>query len=112
MLSMLGGVVGDTAVWRAMSAYANAWRFKHPSPWDYAFFINNALHQDLGWFWNYWLFTTERVDESIQNVATRGRTTTVTVHQAGEMPSPVVLKFEFAPGGTALRANANTRIVD
>ena len=22
----------------------------------------NALHQDLGWFWYYWLFTTESVD--------------------------------------------------
>ena len=66
MLSMLGGIVGDTAVWRAMSDYAKAWRFKHPSPWDYAFFMNNALHQDLGWFWYYWLFTTESVDESIR----------------------------------------------
>ncbi|HEX7020804.1 MAG TPA: M1 family metallopeptidase, partial [Gemmatimonadaceae bacterium] len=36
MLSSLGGIVGDTAVWRAMSGYAHAWRFKHPSPWDYA----------------------------------------------------------------------------
>ncbi|HEY0528003.1 MAG TPA: M1 family metallopeptidase [Gemmatimonadaceae bacterium] len=112
MLSALGGVVGDTAVQRAMSEYAKAWRFKHPSPWDYAFFMNNALHQDLSWFWNYWLFTTERVDESIQNVATKGRTTTVTVRQAGEMPSPVVLRFEFAPGGAALRTSANTRVVD
>ncbi|MGH7590673.1 MAG: M1 family metallopeptidase [Gemmatimonadales bacterium] len=30
MLSALGGIVGDTAVWRAMSGYAHAWRFKHP----------------------------------------------------------------------------------
>ena len=49
-----------------MSEYAKAWRFKHPSPWDYAFFMSNALqHRDLGWFWNYWLFTTESVDGSI-----------------------------------------------
>lgn len=112
MLSSLGGVVGDTAVQRAMSEYAKVWRFKHPSPWDYAFFMNNALHQDLSWFWYYWLFTTERVDESIQAVTTSGRTTTVTVRQDGEMPSPVVLKFEFAPGRAALRSNQNTRVVD
>ena len=43
MLSMLGGIVGDTAVQRAMSEYTNAWAFKHPSPWDYMFFMNNAL---------------------------------------------------------------------
>ena len=112
MLSSLGGVVGDTAVWRAMSDYAKAWRFKHPSPWDYAFFMNNALHQDLGWFWNYWLFTTESVEGSIQNVRTSGRRTTVTVRQNGQMPAPVILKVEFAPTGPAIRAMPNSRMTD
>jgi hypothetical protein len=112
MLSMLGGVVGDSAVQRAMSEYAVAWRYKHPSPWDYAFFMNNALHRDLGWFWNYWLFTTESVDGSIQNVTTRGNATTVTVHQAGQMPSPVVLKVQFAPTGAAITPMANAKLID
>jgi len=67
-----GSIVGDSAVWRAMSAYTHAWRFKHPSPWDYAFFMSRELKQDLGWFWYYWLFTTESVDGSIQNVTTQG----------------------------------------
>jgi len=108
MLSALGGVVGDSAVWRAMSDYAKAWRFKHPSPWDYAFFMNNALHQDLSWFWNYWLFTTESVDESIQEVKTSGRGTTVTVRQDGQMPSPVILKVDFAPSGVPIRPMPNS----
>jgi len=112
MLSMLGGVVGDTAVWRAMSEYAHAWRFKHPSPWDYAFFMNNALHQDLGWFWYSWLFTTDRVDGSIANVTRRGSRTTVTVRQDGQMPSPVVLKVKFAPTGPAIRPMRNAVMVD
>ena len=47
MLSMLGGIVGDAEVQRAMSEYAKAWAFKHPSPWDYIFFMNSALKQDL-----------------------------------------------------------------
>ena len=47
MLSMLGGIVGDAEVQRAMSEYTKAWAFKHPSPWDYIFFMNNALKQDL-----------------------------------------------------------------
>jgi hypothetical protein len=112
MLSMLGGIVGDTAVQRAMSEYAKAWRFKHPSPWDYAFFMSNALHKDLGWFWYYWLFTTESVDGSIQNAATAGAVTTVTVRQDGQMPSPVVLKVEFAPKGAPIRQMANSVVLD
>jgi hypothetical protein len=112
MLSSLGGVVGDSAVWRAMSDYAKAWRFKHPSPWDYANFMSNALHQDLGWFWNYWLFTTESVDGSIQNVRTSGRRTAVTIRQSGEMPSPVILRVEFAATGAAIRPMTNSKMLD
>jgi len=112
MLSSLGGVVGDSAVWRAMSDYARAWRFKHPSPWDYAFFMNNALHQDLGWFWNYWLFTTESVDGSIEGVKTSGRRTTVAVRQNGEMPAPVILKVEFATTGPAIKPLSNSKMTD
>ncbi|HVS59102.1 MAG TPA: M1 family metallopeptidase [Gemmatimonadaceae bacterium] len=112
MLSSLGGVVGDTAVQRAMSEYAKAWRFKHPSPWDYAFFMSNALHRDLGWFWNYWLFTTESVDGSIQDVKTAGRRTTVTVRQNGQMPSPVILKVEFAPAGATIKQMSNSLMTD
>jgi hypothetical protein len=110
MLSMLGGVVGDSAVQRAHSEYAKAWKFKHPSPWDYMFFMNNALHQDLGWFWYYWLFTTEGVMGSIQNATTSGSKTAVTVRQDGEMPSPVVLRVEFAPTGAAIKPMPNSRM--
>ena len=112
MLSMLGGIVGDDAVQRAMSEYAKAWAFKHPSPWDYMFFMNNALKQDLGWFWYYWLLTTESVDGSIANVTTAGARTTVTVRQDGQMPSPVVLKVQFAPSGAAIRPMPNAKMVD
>jgi hypothetical protein len=112
MLSMLGGIVGDTAVWRAMSAYAHAWRFKHPSPWDYALAMDRELHRDLGWFWYSWLFTTDAVDGSIQNVRTAAGRTTVTVRQDGQMPSPVVLAVHFAPTGPAIRPMRNARMVD
>lgn len=112
MLSMLGGIVGDSAVWHAMSEYAAAWRFKHPSPWDYAFFMERALHQDLGWFWYSWLFTTDAVEGSITNVRTAGSRTTVTVRQDGQMPSPVVLAVHFAPHGAAPRKMANAILTD
>jgi hypothetical protein len=112
MLSMLGGIVGDTAVWRAMSGWAQAWRFKHPSPWDFAFYLSHALQQDLGWFWHYWLFTTEAVNGGIEQVTSRGSRTTVTVRQDGQMPSPVVLQVRFAPTGPAIRPMRNAVMKD
>lgn len=112
MLSMLGGVVGDEAVINAMKEYTKVWSFKHPTPWDYMFFMNNALGQNLDWFWYYWLFTTESVNGSIQQVKTEKDKTIVTVHQAGEMPSPVVLKVEFEAEGPAIKTLPNARMLD
>ncbi len=112
MLSMLGGVVGDAEVQRAMREYTKAWAFKHPSPWDYIFLMNDALGQDLGWFWYYWLWTTESVDGSIAGVTATGARTVVTVRQDGQMPSPVVLKVRFAPGGAAIEPMANAKMTD
>lgn len=112
MLSMLGGIVGDSAVQRAMSDYAKAWTFKHPSPWDYMFFMNRALGKDLGWFWYYWLFTTESVEGSIASVTPTGPRTTVVVRQDGQMPSPVVLKVKFAATGAPIRPMNNSRMTD
>jgi hypothetical protein len=113
MLSMLGGIVGDTAVQRAHREWAQAWLFKHPSPWDYMFFMNNALKRDLGWFWYYWLFTTESVDGSIQRSVTQtGGKTTVTVRPDGQMPSPVVLEVRFAPGSQPIRPMRNAVMTD
>ncbi len=112
MLSMLGGIVGDSAVQRAQREWAQAWMFRHPSPWDYMFFMNNALKRDLGWFWHAWLFTTERVDGSIAGVQTRGARTTVTVRQDGQMPSPVVLRVRFDTTGAAIRTMPNAVMQD
>ncbi len=112
MLSMLGGIVGDAEVQRAMSEYTKAWAFKHPSPWDYIFFMNHQLKQDLNWFWYYWLWTTESVEGSIEAVTTAGSRTTVKVRQAGQMPSPVVLRVQLAADGPAVKAMPNARMVD
>ncbi len=112
MLSMLGGMAGDKAVQDAMSAYTEAWSFKHPSPWDFAFFMSNELEMDLGWFWYYWLWTTESVDGSIENVTTAGRATSVTIRQHGQMPSPIVLKVEFEPSDTDIPVLSNAQIID
>ena len=111
MLSMLGGIVGDAEVQRAMREYAKAWSFKHPSPWDFIFTMNKELGQDLNWFWYYWLWTTESVDSAIANVTTAGARTTVTVRQDGQMPSPVVLKVQLGGSGKA-KPMPNARMLD
>jgi len=117
MLSMLGAIVGDTAVFRAMKEFTVAWRFKHPSPWDFMFFMNNSLGRDLSWFWNYWLFTTEAVHGSIESASPNigqgiSGPSRVVVRQDGEMPAPVVLRVQLAPTGGPITRMPNSVMMD
>ena len=111
MLSMLGGLVGDDAVQQAMSEYTHAWAFKHPSPWDFVFFMSNALEEDLGWFWYYWLWTTDSVDGSIEEVSMVGSDTRIVIRQDGQMPSPIVLKVEFEEDGPLIPSMPNAMMI-
>ncbi len=112
MFSMLGGIVGDDVMHAAIKKYMETWKFKHPSPWDFTFFMNKELGRDLNWFWYYWLFTTESVNGSIKEVVSQDEKTNVTIHQAGEMPSPIVLKVEFAEGSDKIKSMPNAKMID
>ena len=111
-LRMLGGVVGDSVMWRAIGDYAAAWKFKHPSPWDLMAFVGNAVERDLGWFWHYWLFTHAGVDGSIVGVESERRGGSVTVRQDGAMPSPIVLAVQCSPGSGPVRLSGSGYVLD
>jgi len=112
MLSALGGIVGDSAVQRAQREFGTTWMFKHPSPWDWMFFMQRALGRDLGWFWNAWLFGTESVDHRLAGVTTQGIRTRVTVAHDGQMPAPIVLDVKFAAAGPTIRPMKNAVMLD
>ena len=60
----------------------------------------------------HWLWTTESVDSAIADVTTAGTKTTITVRQDGEMPSPVILKIQLAPGLKSNKPVTNAQMVD
>ena len=99
-LHALGAVVGDSAVFAAFAGYARAWRYKHPSPWDFFMYMDRALGRDLGWFWNSWWFTTQSFDQAIANVKQSSGTLTLTVADHGSMPMPVIVRVDFADGSS------------
>jgi len=97
-LNALGGVVGDSAVRRAFAEYARAWRYKHPTPYDFFFSMNHSLKRNLDWFWYEWFFTTYTFDQGIQSVTTAGDEATITIRDKGDLVMPVIARFELSDG--------------
>lgn len=111
MLSMLGGIFGDEEVQRAHREFGLAWRFKHPSPWDWMFSMERSLGADLGWFWNTWLFSNEATHHALEHVRTVDGRSTFTVRHHGQMPAPIHLRVQLAAQGPAVRVPPGARTV-
>lgn len=99
-LHALGGIVGDSAVRRALAEYASAWKYKHPSPWDFFFSMNRSLGRDLGWFWYGWFFTTGTFDQAIESVRTEGGQAMITIRDKADLAMPVIMRLTFDGGAT------------
>ena len=52
----------------AFKEYANRWKFKRPTPYDFFRTMEDASGRDLDWFWRGWFYTTDHVDISIEDV--------------------------------------------
>jgi len=61
-------VMGPEAFDRAFKEYANRWAFKHPAPADFFRTMEDASAVDLDWFWRGWFYSTDRTDQSVDEV--------------------------------------------
>lgn len=52
----------------AFKEYANRWRFKRPTPYDFFRTMEESSGIDLDWFWRGWFYSTDHVDISLDKV--------------------------------------------
>ena len=61
-------IIGREQFDLAFKQYANRWKFKRPTPFDFFRTIEESSGHDLDWFWRAWFYSTDHVDISIDNV--------------------------------------------
>ncbi|MEO5979646.1 MAG: M1 family aminopeptidase [Chryseolinea sp.] len=61
-------IMGKELFDKAFKEYAQRWAFKHPKPADFFRTMEDASAVDLDWFWKGWFYTTDDVDQSIDQV--------------------------------------------
>jgi hypothetical protein len=64
-------VVDSAAFDAAFQEYIRRWAFRHPTPADFFRTMNNALGQDLSWFWRSWFYRTDHLDQAVDSVVQR-----------------------------------------
>ncbi len=61
-------ILGPELFDEAFKAYAQRWKFKHPTPADFFRTLEDASAVDLDWFWRGWFYSTDHVDIAIDEV--------------------------------------------
>ena len=102
-------VLGRVAFDAAFREYVRRWRFRHPQPADFFRTMENVSGVELDWFWREWVYTTSRLDQSVDSVSvgtdaqTHGRTVRVVLGNRREMVMPAEVKLTWSDGTTETR---------
>ena len=61
-------VIGRELFDRAFREYAERWKFKRATPYDFFRTMEESSGMDLDWFWRGWFYSTDHVDISLERV--------------------------------------------
>jgi hypothetical protein len=95
--------LGWPTMQRVMAAYYDRWKFRHPRPQDFFDVVNQVSGQDLTWFFDQVVRSSNTFDYAVQEMknegAAQGRTrVVVAVQRLGEATFPVDVVTTFADG--------------
>jgi hypothetical protein len=94
-------MLGDSARFDfAFREYIRRWAFRHPTPADFFRTMEDALGEDLSYFWRGWFFRTDRVDLAVDSIIQRTDTgvTRVVLSSPGTLPMPVDVRIQYNDG--------------
>jgi hypothetical protein len=99
-------VVDSTHFDAAFREYVRRWAFRHPQPADFFRTMNNALGEDLSWFWRSWFYRTDHLDQAVDSVVqqdTAGHTVSrIFLSSRREMVAPVQARVTGADGSVRM----------
>ncbi len=115
MMLTLENLIGEKTVLHGLRVYFDRYKFKHPRPEDFTVTMNEAMGQNLDWYWKQAIYGTETLDDRILSASServdwyseedekKGVTVydnEVVVHRRGNFDLPVLLEAKFDDGST------------
>ena len=97
-------LVDSTAFDQAFSEYIRRWAFKHPTPADFFRTMDDALGEDLSWFWRSWFLRSDHLDQAVDSVVQRdtlgGSLARIFFSNKRRMVAPLDLEVALGDGTT------------
>ncbi len=94
----LKNMLGEKLFLRALHEYIDRWHGKHPIPYDFFYSFNDALNENLDWFWKPWFFEFGEPDLAIKNVSVEDNKIKIVIKKIGNIPVPVNIVASYTDG--------------
>ncbi|MDH5599103.1 MAG: M1 family aminopeptidase, partial [Cyclobacteriaceae bacterium] len=101
-LHQLSYVVGQETFMKGMRNYFNTWKFKHPDAKDFIRIMEKESGMVLDWYIEQFVYSTNSIDYSIENVEGKKGNTIVTLKRIGNMMMPIDLYITKKDGSQVL----------
>ena len=104
-LNQLEYIVGKPVFDKALLAYYDTWKFKHPNSNDVIRVFEKESGLELDWYKEYFVFTTKQIDYAVKAVEEnkkKSKKTDITLERVGDMPMPMDIIVEYTDGSKEL----------
>lgn len=89
VFNYLKDYLGDERFDKAMHAYYEQWKFKHPQPEDMRASLEASTNENLAWLFEQIVPTTRVIDYKLKSVKQSNASTFVTIKNVGQVNGPV-----------------------
>lgn len=97
-MDMLMELIGKEKFYEINKAFMNAWKGKHPTPYDYFYFFNTLYGENLNWFWDACFFSFGYPDLAISDASQNNEYLIIKIQNVGGWPIPFLIDIEYIDG--------------
>ena len=90
--------IGKQKFSKGLQLFAERWNGKHPTPYDFFFTFNEAVGEDLAWFWKPWFFEIGSADLSLGKLDNAKEKTSITIENKSGFPVEINLTVTYFNG--------------
>ena len=98
VLATLEGLLGWDMMQAILKTYYTEWRFKHPTTRDFIQVVEDVSGEDLGWFFDQFIYSTNVVDYAVGAIELEGNVSTFSVLRLGDGVMPLTIRAYFEDG--------------
>ena len=94
-------IMKEKGISNPLKLFMEEWKNKHPTPYDYFFFMNTLAKEDLSWYWEPWYFKFATPDIAITNLK-QGKKNYAVIINKGGLPLPINCHVKYSDGSSEI----------